>query len=103
MTVKQNKSRIGCETPKLHGRPPKIKAELMSERIGIAETGDVLLSGSGDAVKLAEERFYSLYDWCLNPAQPLRELLQRFREELGRFRTVEFGWQRDECTINLYL
>lgn len=91
----------------MHGCPPKKAAKLMIERNGNrnenAESSDEPVSGSNDAVRLAEERFYSLYDWCLNPAQSLKELLQRFRDELGRSRTAELGWQRDECTINLYL
>src|SRR5947209_4104557 len=49
-----------------------------------------------------EEQFYSRYDWCLNPILSVRQLIHRFNEELDACRTSD-GWQREECTINLYL
>lgn len=105
--IEKDEFRLCCETPTLHGCPLKKAAKRMIEKNGNrnenGESTDEPVSGSDDTVRLAEERFYSLYDWCLNPAQSLKELLQRFRDELGRSRTAEFGWQRDECRINLYL
>jgi hydroxymethylpyrimidine pyrophosphatase-like HAD family hydrolase len=49
-----------------------------------------------------EERFYSRYDWCLNPILSIRQLLAHLNEELDGYRVSE-GWQREECRINLYL
>jgi len=51
----------------------------------------------------SEESFYSSYDWCLNPTLTLRELFQRFQEEIDRYDTLHGAWQREECRINLYL
>src|SRR5262245_8403119 len=50
----------------------------------------------------AEEKFYSRYEWCLNPILSLQELLHRLAEELEAYPAFE-GWQREECKINLYL
>ncbi len=51
----------------------------------------------------SEREFYALYDWCLNPILPVRELFDRLREELDRFERLEASWQRQESLINLYL
>ena len=51
---------------------------------------------------LSEEQFYSLYAWCLNPVLSVRELLDRLREELGRFERLA-SWQQQESLVNLYL
>src|SRR5262245_22962631 len=56
----------------------------------------------GDA-EPTEAEFYALYAWCLNPLLTLRELFQRFREELDRFPRLEPAWQQQESRINLYL
>jgi len=49
-----------------------------------------------------EQRFYSRYDWCLNPILSIRQLLRHLNEELDAYGVSE-GWQREECRINLYL
>jgi hydroxymethylpyrimidine pyrophosphatase-like HAD family hydrolase/adenine/guanine phosphoribosyltransferase-like PRPP-binding protein len=51
---------------------------------------------------VAEDRFYSRYDWCLNPILSIEQLLDRFQEEVDAFPGLE-GWQREESRINLYL
>ena len=51
---------------------------------------------------VAEDRFYSRYDWCLNPILSIEQLLDRFQEEIDAFPGLE-GWQREESRINLYL
>ena len=51
---------------------------------------------------VAEDRFYSRYDWCLNPILSIKQLLDRFQEEIDAFPGLE-GWQREESRINLYL
>ena len=58
---------------------------------------------SRSAAALAEERFYALYSWCLNPILSVRELRDRLSEELGRFAALDSFWQREESLINLYL
>jgi hydroxymethylpyrimidine pyrophosphatase-like HAD family hydrolase/adenine/guanine phosphoribosyltransferase-like PRPP-binding protein len=49
-----------------------------------------------------EQEFYSRYNWCLNPALTLKDLLHCLEEEISRFETLT-GWQRDESKANLYL
>ena len=51
----------------------------------------------------SEEQFYSQYDWCINPVLSLDDLLKRLCEELERWGRLDTKWQREECTINLYL
>jgi hydroxymethylpyrimidine pyrophosphatase-like HAD family hydrolase len=53
--------------------------------------------------RLSEKQFYSQYDWCINPVLSLSDLLKRLREELERWGRLYVNWQREECTINLYL
>ena len=55
-----------------------------------------------DHVPIDVDKFYSRYEWCLNPILSLQQLIFRFEEELHAYRTFE-GWQREECKINLYL
>jgi len=50
-----------------------------------------------------EERFYALYDWCLNPILPLGDLRHRLRDELDRYESLGAEWQREESRINVYL
>ena len=50
-----------------------------------------------------EEQFYSSYEWCLNPAQKLRDLFVHLAEELDHSVLVSKEWQREECAINIYL
>src|SRR3989442_8064388 len=51
---------------------------------------------------VAEDRFYSRYDWCLNPILSIEQLLDRFQDEVDTFPSLE-GWRREESKINLYL
>ena len=50
----------------------------------------------------AEQRFYSRYDWCLNPILSIQELLHRLETELEQYPALT-GWEREESKINLYL
>src|SRR5271169_2575583 len=54
-------------------------------------------------MRLSEEQFYSLYDWCINPVLSLSDLFIRLREELNRCTKLQVSWQREECKINIYL
>jgi hydroxymethylpyrimidine pyrophosphatase-like HAD family hydrolase len=58
---------------------------------------------SVDQEDLPEERFYSLYDWCLDPVLTLGELFQRLHETVAHYESLRAPWQREECRINLYL
>jgi hydroxymethylpyrimidine pyrophosphatase-like HAD family hydrolase/orotate phosphoribosyltransferase len=58
---------------------------------------------SNAAAALAEQRFYSLYAWCLDPIQSVRELFERLGDELGRFEILDVSWQQEESLINIYL
>jgi hypothetical protein len=51
--------------------------------------------------RFLEALFYGQYQWCLNPALSVDDLL-RLREEADRFKTLS-GWQREESKVNLYL
>ncbi len=57
----------------------------------------------GDEKGLSEEQFYSLYDWCINPALSLNDLFQRLREQIDQFKIFRPKWQQTEWKINLYL
>lgn len=47
--------------------------------------------------------FFSFYDWCLNPLQAVRHLIQRVCDELYRYNALDVPWQQEESRINLYL
>lgn len=47
--------------------------------------------------------FYARYDWCLNPLQPLDQLIARLSNELEWFPALGEEWQKQESRINLYL
>ena len=51
----------------------------------------------------AEQKYYSLHDWCVNPILTVRKLFGRLREELDQYRTLPFSWQREEARIAIYL
>lgn len=50
-----------------------------------------------------ESRFYSQYEWCLNPYLTLRDLFKRLGEECDRYFSLQEEWQKEESIINLYL
>jgi hydroxymethylpyrimidine pyrophosphatase-like HAD family hydrolase/hypoxanthine phosphoribosyltransferase len=50
----------------------------------------------------AEEQFYRHYNWCLNPALSVHDLLLRYQEEIDRYPSLT-GWQSEESKANLYL
>ncbi len=51
----------------------------------------------------ADEEFFSSYDWCLNPYQPVRSLLQKLQDEFRRHETADAPFQRQETRVNIYL
>ncbi|MCL5021307.1 MAG: hypothetical protein M1339_06580, partial [Bacteroidetes bacterium] len=51
----------------------------------------------------SEDRYYSTHFWCLNPVLKLKDLLQRFDEEIGHYNSWSHEWQRTESRINFYL
>lgn len=50
-----------------------------------------------------EQDFYARYEWCLNPLQPLGQLLARLGDELRWFPALATEWQQQESRINIYL
>jgi hydroxymethylpyrimidine pyrophosphatase-like HAD family hydrolase/orotate phosphoribosyltransferase len=50
-----------------------------------------------------EQDFYARYAWCLNPLQPLDQLLARLGEELDWYPALEMEWEQEEARINIYL
>jgi len=50
-----------------------------------------------------EQSFYARHAWCLNPLQPLGQLLARLHDELEWYPALETEWQRQESRINFYL
>ena len=52
--------------------------------------------------RVAEQQFYTRYNWCLNPVLSVADLLRRFRQELDAYETYS-GWQQEESKANLYI
>lgn len=50
-----------------------------------------------------DHAFFASYDWCLNPLQSVRDLIERICGELDRYESIDTPWQREELRINLYL
>ncbi|MGY3446379.1 MULTISPECIES: HAD hydrolase family protein [unclassified Bradyrhizobium] len=71
---------------------------LMLERQAIIERSTVVL----DPLP-AETRFYSAYDWCLDPHLTVGEASERLAAELDRLGDVEPGWQARDVATNIYL
>ncbi|PAY05971.1 hypothetical protein CK489_23820 [Bradyrhizobium sp. UFLA03-84] len=51
----------------------------------------------------AETKFYSAYDWCLDPHLTVGEASERLAAELDRLGDVEPGWQARDVATNIYL
>jgi hydroxymethylpyrimidine pyrophosphatase-like HAD family hydrolase len=51
----------------------------------------------------AETRFYSGYNWCLDPHLTVGEAIERLASEIGRLPSTPAGWQTNEVTTNVYL
>src|SRR5437763_979139 len=51
----------------------------------------------------SETKFYSAYDWCLDPHLTLGEAIERLAVEFERLGDVEPGWQAREVVTNIYL
>lgn len=51
----------------------------------------------------SELRFYSHYEWCLNPYLTVHDLFMRLSEECERYSSLQYEWQKEESMINLYL
>ena len=47
-----------------------------------------------DAERTPEQDFYARYGWCLNPLQPMVELLARLAEELKWYPALEKEWEQ---------
>jgi hydroxymethylpyrimidine pyrophosphatase-like HAD family hydrolase len=60
------------------------------------------LSGLRPAVG-AEEEFYSLYGWALDPVLSVFDLFEHLRESLNQLNSLNVPWQIEECKTNLYL
>jgi len=51
----------------------------------------------------SEERFYSSYEWALNPVLSVLELFEHLRESLIQLNSLNVPWQIEECKANIYL
>ena len=56
-----------------------------------------------DPIGKSEYDFYSAHSWCLNPVLTLKDLFERFGDELDQYGTWDHSWHREECRINFYL
>jgi len=50
-----------------------------------------------------ETRFYSGYNWCLDPHLTVGDAIERLAGEIGRLPSTPAGWQTNEVTTNAYL
>jgi hydroxymethylpyrimidine pyrophosphatase-like HAD family hydrolase len=51
----------------------------------------------------SEERFYSFYEWALDPVLSVRDLFGHLRESLNQLNSLQVPWQIEECKANVYL
>jgi hydroxymethylpyrimidine pyrophosphatase-like HAD family hydrolase len=51
----------------------------------------------------SEERFYSSYEWALDPVLSVRDLFEHLRESLNQLNSLHVPWQVEECKANIYL
>jgi hydroxymethylpyrimidine pyrophosphatase-like HAD family hydrolase len=51
----------------------------------------------------SELTFYGRYDWCLDPHQPVRQVLVHLDREIGALRDTSEFWQFQEKVANIYL
>jgi hydroxymethylpyrimidine pyrophosphatase-like HAD family hydrolase len=51
----------------------------------------------------SEERFYSFYEWALDPVLSVRDLFEHLRESLNQLNSLYVPWQVEECKANVYL
>lgn len=51
----------------------------------------------------SEQEYFRNFKWCLNPILTFNELLTRLHEEINRFPSYTYGWQREESILNIYL
>jgi len=50
-----------------------------------------------------EEKFYSFYEWALDPVLSVPDLFQHLSESLNQLDSLSEPWQIDECKANVYL
>ena len=64
---------------------------------------DMRPAGQTQSLLPEEVSFYNAYAWCLNPHPTVGEVIKHIRFEIGRFESVQQGWQSAEVATNIYL
>ncbi len=65
-----------------------------------------MMSAVSERIRDAEQvqgRFFSGYEWCLNPILRLRDIFRHLDEELHRYDSLATLWERQESITNMYI